>query len=110
MEFDARKEAMKNFMKLWNEWRDFYFHLPPLELKTAGQITAIEGAIDFCKQRGLDLNLVIACLHKSYEKSRTMRPAYHEIKTKGEERYHQYLDAVESDIEMAEIERLSLDG
>lgn len=108
LEFEERRKSMKQFMRLWNRWREFYFKLPPLEIKTAGQLTIIENAIDHFKEKSLDLNLVIACLHKSYERSVKFRPSFNDLISKGEDRYRQHLDDVESDIERVEIERLGL--
>jgi len=108
LEFEERRESAEKFMKMWNTWREFYFQAAPLEIKTSGQLTMIENAITHFKEKNIPINLVIACLHKSYQRSKNFRPSFSELVSKGEEKYNSFLDAVESDVEMSEMERISL--
>lgn len=107
VETDERMKFTKNFLKTWNHWREFYFQLPAIEVKTSGQVTLIENAIDFAKEKEMDLNILIACVHRAYQK-RKFKPSFQEIITRGEEHYQLYDDVI-ADIEKSEWESKSMD-
>jgi len=107
VETDERMKFTKNFLNTWNHWREFYFQLPAIEVKTSGQVTLIENAIDFAKEKEMDLNILIACVHRAYQK-RKFKPSFQEIITRGEEHYQLYDDVI-ADIEKDEYERKSMD-
>lgn len=106
-EFDERMKTHRSFMKAWNHWRGFYLELGPIEPKTSGQLTIIEKCIDFAKTRGMDLNMLIACVHKAFAK-RKFRPSFQEIIARGEDHWGLY-DDVMADLEKDEYERKSMD-
>lgn len=108
VEFDERHKLTKVFMSAWNHWRLFYFDLAPIEPKTSGQLTVIESCIDYAKERSMDLNILIACIHRAYQK-RKFRPNFDEIIKRGEDHYSLYEDVM-SDIEREEYERKSMDN
>jgi hypothetical protein len=101
-EFGERSKLYKEFMKAWNHWRKFYFDMADIEPKTPSQLTMIENCIDYAKTRNMDLNILIACVHRAYQK-RKFRPGFGEILIRGEEHYQLY-DEVMSDLEKAEHE------
>jgi hypothetical protein len=108
VEFDERLKFTREFLKAWNHWRKFYFELPPVEVKTSGQLTAIENCIDFAKERNMDMNILIACVHRAHQKRR-FKPGFDEIVKRGEDHYQMY-DDVMADIEKEEFERKSMDS
>lgn len=107
VEFDERKKHVSDFLVMWNRWRDFYFQLPPVDVKTPGQVTTIENAIDFAKENNMDLNLLIACVHRAYSKRLKLKPGFSEIISRGIEHWQLYDDVI-ADIEKEEFERKSL--
>lgn len=106
VEFDERNKFVRLFITAWNHWRRFYFDLGPIEVKTSGQLTMIENAITYATERNMDMNILIACVHRAYQK-RKFRPSFDEINRRGEEHYQLY-DDVMADIEKEEYERKSL--
>lgn len=102
IETEERMKSVKGFMSLWNHWRDFYYNLPPMRVKTRGQLTSIENAIEFCNDEEFELSLMIACLHKAYMK-RTMRPSYSNIVSYGADLYDRFYDSVMADIDREDL-------
>lgn len=109
-EFDERLKMSKNFLELWDKWRDFYFSLPPYTPKLASQLTAIESAIKFCEEFEMDLNMMIGCLHRSFLK-RSFKPGFsHLYDEKALEVYDNFYDLVIADLDRQEREETSLRG
>jgi hypothetical protein len=109
-ELAERLKFCASFLEMWNFWREFYFHLPPYTPKTSNQITAIENAIAFCKERDLDVDMMIGCVHRSYRK-RTLKPSF--MIMYGEnalEIYDGHYDLVLGDIDREEAMASSLRG
>lgn len=107
IESEERLRSVKSFLEIWNKWRYFYFSLEPISPKTKGQLSMIEGAIEFCNKNEFNLNMMIACVHKAHEK-RTLRPNFSAIKLYGEEFYERFYDAVLTDIDEVEYRERSL--
>jgi len=107
VEFDERMKTVKNFCTEWNKWREFYFDLSPILPKNKNQLTMIETAIAFTHENNLKLPMMIACVHRAFQK-RNYRPNYNEIMTHGLDYYERYYDDVIADISRAEYERDSL--
>lgn len=103
IEKEERLKHVQDFMKVWNEYREMYLRLDPIQPKTKGHITAIENSIEYAQEKGLNLNILIACIHKMYEK-RNVRPTYSDLYTYGEEAYDRYYDAVMRDIDREDYE------
>lgn len=97
IEFEARIKSVQFFLDLWNEWREFYFDLPPMTLKNAGQITTVENCIVHAKRHGLHLGMLLGCIHRAYV-GRKIRPHFNVILTHGEEIYEEQYDKLEADI------------
>lgn len=106
VEFDARFVQTKEFVGLWNTWRLMYYGLDPISPKNNGQLTAIENAIAFAKEKGFDLNMLIACVHRGYKK-RKYRPGFTVIVTEGEEYYGRFYDDVLADIDNRDYEAMA---
>lgn len=74
-ELDARMTPLRPLIESWNRWREYYaaedreFHAP-WGPRTASHMTACESVVDFAKENSLDLDLLIACGHKAFAKSR----------------------------------------
>lgn len=98
VETEERFKSVRGFMILWNKWRAFYFGLPDIQPKTRGQLTSIENAIEFCNENELSITMMIACVHKAFEKRR-LRPSYSVIVSQGEEIYNVFYDLVIADID-----------
>jgi hypothetical protein len=107
LEFDERLKTAKNFVKCWNDWRAFYLELPPLEVKTKGQLTVIENCIEWAKLRDIDINMLIACVHRAYQK-RKFKPGFDEILKRGDEHWQLYPDVI-ADLEKDEAEKRAMD-
>lgn len=107
IESEERLRTVKSFLELWNKWRYFYFGLEPLNPKNKGQLSMIEGAIEFCELRDLNLNMMIACVHKAHEK-RKLRPNFNAITSYGEEFYDRFYDSVLNDIDEVEYRERSM--
>lgn len=100
---EERKKRCKPFMEIWNKWRWFYLEMPSLEPKNAQQLSAIENAIAYCEEEQFDLNMMVACIHRSYI-WRTVRPAYTSILSHGDECYNQHYGNVLADLDRIEYE------
>lgn len=109
-EFDERLKMSKGFIDLWNKWRDFYFGLPSYTPKQASQLTAIESAIKFCRENEMDLNMMIACLHRSYKK-RTIKPSFFNLyDEKALDTYDSFYNTVLADLDREEAQEVSSRG
>lgn len=106
-EKDERMRGVRDFMNDWNHWRDFYFNLAPMMPKTRGQLTIIENCIEYAKERNMSINMLIACVHKAYEK-RKLKPNYNEILINGEDHYERYWDDVMADIDARDMEERAI--
>ena len=80
-----------------------YFHLDPIQPKNKQQIATIENCIAFAKEKNMKLNILIACIHKMYEKRR-VRPNYSSVIAYGEEAYELYYEKVLSDMDREDYE------
>jgi hypothetical protein len=109
-EFAERLRHCSGFLAIWNKWREFYFKLSPYEPKQAHQITAIENAIEFAKEKELDLNMLIACLHRAFRKRR-IKPNFTNLyDDKALEVYDINYDLVLSDLDREEAVEYSMRG
>lgn len=109
-EFDERLKMSKSFIDLWNKWRDFYLGLPAYTPKQASQLTAIESAVKFCVENEMDLNMMIACLHRSYKK-RTLKPSFFNLyDEKALGIYDNFYNTVLADLDRQEAQEVSMRG
>lgn len=107
VETDERLKTVKFFLESWNKWRDFYFDLPALEIKTKSQLTSVENAIAFINEHGLNMQLMIAAVHRAH-RHRKFRPNFNTITHLGIECYDEHYDYVMADIdERNYVERAS---
>jgi phosphoenolpyruvate synthase/pyruvate phosphate dikinase len=98
-EFAERLKSCAGFLSIWNKWRDFYFKLSPYEPKQSYQLTAIESAIEFAENHGLDLNMLIGCIHRAFRK-RKIKPNFTNLyDEKAIETYDSHYDLVLSDVD-----------
>jgi hypothetical protein len=107
IETEERLRSVKAFLELWNKWRYFYFGLEAITPRTKGQLTMIESAIEFCSTHDFNLNMMIACVHKAYEK-RNLKPNFNAISTYGEEFYDKFYDQVMNDIDEVDYRARSM--
>ena len=105
-ETEERMKSIREFMNRWNHWREFYFSLGPIAPKTKSQLTMIENSIAFSNEKGMDLNMVIACIHKAY-KGRKFRPSFNAVELYGEEFYEKFYEDVLADIDNQDYEDAS---
>jgi len=109
-ELAERLKLCRNFVLMWNRWRDFYLNLSAVEPKTSAQVTAIENAIAFAKEHELDINMMIACVHRAFRK-RKFRPNYTNLyDDKALDIYDSNYDHVLADTDRAEATHSSLRG
>lgn len=80
-----------------------YLNAAPITPKNKAQLTSIERAIEFAKERDLDLNILIAVVHRS-SKKRKFRPHFNMIEQHGEELYERFYDEVIADIDRWQYE------
>ena len=107
IEFDQRIRTTESFMNVWNFWRNFYFDLTPITPKNKSQLTCIENIIDMTKKEKLDLNMLIATVHKAHSFSKFM-PSFQKVLFKGIEYYEQFYDVVVEDVNRQHYEEESL--
>lgn len=103
IEKEERMKTVKEFMESWNRWRLKYLGLQPTHPKTKGQLTSIERAIEFAASKDLDLNILIAVVHKAFVK-RKFRPNFYLVEQQGEELYERYYTDVMADIDRESYE------
>jgi len=104
IEHDERLRSVRGFLECWNKWREFYFDLSPIKVKTKGQLTVIEGAIQYMEENEYNMHMMIACIHKGFQR-RSFRPSFNTITLYGEELYDQFISQVHSDVERREHAR-----
>jgi predicted HTH transcriptional regulator len=97
-ERDARKKSLESFMERWNYWRRFYFDIGPNTLKTTSQMGAVENIIKMAKENNLNLDMLIASVHKGYAWGK-LRPTFTTVLSKGVDLYDQYYEDVLADID-----------
>lgn len=97
IEFEQRVKSVQFFLDLWNEWREFYFDLPKITVKTTSQLTTIENCIAHAKDTGLHLGMLLGCIHRAYV-GRKFKPNFNIILTHGEDIYEEQYDKLEADI------------
>lgn len=107
IETDARKRSVASFLLEWNEWREFYLKAGPIVLKTKGQLTLIEDAIEFCNVNKFKTNMMIACVHRAYVGYKH-NPNFDAVVRRGEELYEKNYDLVEADIDRDEYQERAL--
>ena len=76
--------------------------------KTRGQLTQIENALEFIAKEGFELSVMIAVIHKAYEKRR-FKPNFSAIVSYGADLYDVLYEKVMSDVDRADYERRSQD-
>lgn len=109
-EFAERLKSCAGFLSIWNRWREFYFKLSTYEPKQAYQLTAIENAIEFAKENELDLNMLVACVHRSFRK-RKIKPNFTNLyDDKAVEVYDSHYDLVLSDLDREDSLEYSMRG
>lgn len=106
IETEERMKTVRVFMESWNDWRNFYYDLPPMVIKNKSQLSTVESCIDFAYENRMDLSILIACVMKNYEK-RNYRPNFNAILTYGEDAYKNLYDQVMADIDLREYEERS---
>lgn len=104
LEKDIRLKSVKHFLDKWNYWRSFYFNYGPIKIKNMGQITTIEKIIDLCIEKEMNLNIFIACFHKSFI-HRKRKPPVQWALSYGEESYQNYYEDVLTDIDQHNFEQ-----
>lgn len=107
IETDERKKSVASFLEEWNEWRDFYLKAGPITLKTKGQLTLIEDAIEFCNVNKYKINMMVACVHRAYVGYKH-NPNFDAVIRRGEELYEKNYDLVEADIDREEYQERAL--
>ncbi len=98
IEFEERVKQHEHFMVLWNKWRDFYFDLPPMKIKSAGQLTAIENIKKMAEQEGIPLTMLLGCAHKAYVWKKR-NPNFTNVVFDGLDMYERFYEAVSQDID-----------
>lgn len=107
IEFDKRLDSTKRFMEKWNYWRYFYFNLAPIYPKNSVHLTCIENIIDISRENNIDLNLLIATVHRAFL-TRKFKPSFQIVIAHGLEFYETFYDDVVCDVEKKEYERESI--
>lgn len=97
-EIEIRIEFTRNFMILWNHWRNFYFDAPPVQPKNRGQLTQIENIIQLAEEKEIKLTLLIGSTHKAFV-WRKVRPSFPEVISKGIEHYNNHSEEVIIDLD-----------
>ena len=104
IEFDDRKEALRNFIESFNKWRNYF--VPDREHawrpKTLGQLRMIERVVDVVQENDLNQDLFVACSFKAVEKWKFKVPAFNQMLTKGAEWYEIYCEDVLATIDAEE--------
>ena len=104
---DARRGALNDFLELWNKWRGFYFpNVRPVTIKSKAQITTIENYMQEIKDKGLDLNIAMACVHRAFVR-RKFRPSFNDLRY-AEEHMERFAGQVNTDEAVDDYEDRSL--
>lgn len=101
--FERGVKEIEPFLEKWNKWRSFYF--PQIDrqviIKTPSQLGLAKAALEFIKENGMNCDIAIAALFKSFSKRKrlTNLPNFSAIKAFGLETYERWHDSCLADIE-----------
>lgn len=107
IELEQRKKSVQFFLDHWNEWREFYLKLPPIGIKTSGQMTMIENCIAYANAHKLHLDVLIGCVHRAYV-GRSRNPNFNIILTHGETIYDEQYEKHEAAVEKSSYEEAAM--
>lgn len=105
---DERRKSLQPFMAKWNYWRQFYFDVGPNKLKTPSQMGAVENIIEMSKENNLNLDVLLACVHKAYCWGK-LRPTFTTVLSRGIEFYERHYEDVLADIDKQNYEDEALE-
>jgi len=100
--FDDRRQALRNFIDIFNKWRAFYTGRDAWRPKSLGQLTMIETIVDMVREEDLDLDIFVACCFKAVVKWKIKVPGFNLMKANGLEWYENYYEDVLAEVDASE--------